>query len=68
MSTQKPQPKGKAQSPEQRDDLDLDAETIRDLEPGARPAGQVRGGVPGGGQTARPCTNQGSGCATGLGL
>jgi hypothetical protein len=44
MSTKKLQPNRKAQGPDQRDTLDLDAETVRDLEPGAQSAEQVRGG------------------------
>ena len=43
MSTQKPQPKSKAQPQEHRDDLELDAETVKDLEPKDH-AEQVRGG------------------------
>ena len=43
MSTQKPQPKGKAQPREHRDDLDLDAETVKDLEPISH-AHDVQGG------------------------
>ena len=44
MSTQKPQPKSKAQPQEHRDDLDLDAETVKDLEPKDHASEQVRGG------------------------
>ena len=44
MSTQKPQPKGKAQPQEHRDDLTLDAETVKDLEPKDHASEQVRGG------------------------
>ena len=45
MSTQKPQPKSKTPQPEQRDDLALDAETIKDLEPKDHASEQVRGGA-----------------------
>ncbi len=44
MTTRKEQ-KAKAQPPEQRDDLALDAETVKDLEPHEK-AGRVRGGGP----------------------
>ena len=42
MSSQKPQPKDKANGPERRDDLALDPETVKDLEP-TRDA-TIRGG------------------------
>ena len=44
MSTQKPQPKDKANEPERRDDLTLDAETVKDLEPRSGAGERVRGG------------------------
>lgn len=43
MSNQKPQQTGKAPPPEERDDLALDPEVVKDLEPRER-AGEVRGG------------------------
>ena len=42
MSNQKP-PQGKTPPPEERDDLALDPEVVKDLEPRER-AGEVRGG------------------------
>ena len=44
MSTQKPKSEAKPLAPEQRDDLALDAETIKDLEPKDHASEQVRGG------------------------
>ena len=44
MSTQKPQPKSKTPQPEQRDDLTLDAETVKDLEPSHAATQQIAGG------------------------
>ena len=49
MSTQKPQPKSKTPQPEQRDDLTLDAETVKDLEPDERSTTKVAGGGRSGG-------------------
>jgi hypothetical protein len=45
MSAQKPQPTGKAQAADQRDDLDLDAETVKDLDVAAKDATRLRGGL-----------------------
>ena len=44
MSTRKPQLTDKVQAAEGRDDLALDAETVKDLEP-AEGAARVRGGA-----------------------
>ena len=44
MSTQKPQPKDKANEPERRDDLALDPEAVKDLESTDEAAEQVRAG------------------------
>ena len=44
MSTQKAQPKSKTPQPEQRDDLTLDAETVRDIEPNQLARERVAGG------------------------
>ena len=49
MSTQKPQPKDRAAQPDTRDDLALDAETVKDLEPGGERADAVKGGGSGSG-------------------
>ena len=46
MSTQKPQPKDKANEPEGHDDLTLDPETVKDLEPKDDADEMVRGGLP----------------------
>ena len=55
MSTQKPQPKDKATEPERRDDLTLDPEMVKDLEP----KGGSGDGIRGGGNTVR-CGGSGS--------
>ena len=44
MSTQNPQRTPKADTPEQRDDFSLDAQTVADLEPNDQTAAQVAGG------------------------
>ena len=43
MSTEKPQPKATSTAPDRRDDLALEAETVKDLEPREN-AGGVHGG------------------------
>jgi hypothetical protein len=51
MSPQKPEPKGKTQPEKLADELELDAETVKDLEPGEESGARVRGG----GYSAQAC-------------
>ena len=44
MSTQKPQPKDKANHPERRDDLSLEPEAVKDLEPKDQATERIAGG------------------------
>ena len=46
MTIKKPQPKDDATTPGRRDDLTLDPETVKDLEPNDGVTGQVQGGIP----------------------